>query len=538
MEMMGVYEYLNLFWRFGIFCCQYGFSKCMKTMFCGLLVMLPLLVWHCRRQGKSGRIADLGFYGWFLLFPAALMGMSKLFYQRWSIWLQNGISILGKTWVSSVYFAVLLALAGWWLTRKRLLARKTQKLPCWYSLDGKPHGGTKDWWDCVRKVTDSDRWKLACRYLRRVRVYISSEGGSPFCGGIFRPYIVMPDICLEPDDGRIRDVERTRNRKQNRSGEQTWDGRRIRSGEQTWDDRRIRGGERTWDGERIRDRKQNRSGERTWDRERIRDGEQQAVCADYENWRLTPQGRVLLCHELLHLKSGHILWINLFALLRIYWWCNPLVYLCERLLQQDMEKACDEACLYYTDTGEREYGRMLLDMAARQEPVRPAGAATFLNDRDYRSLRSRIGNLRGKGGWKQYRKLHKCMSRVCAVTLVLGVLAVGAFSYPRYTRMPDLFLYDGNLRLLCKDSPQLREAVRVVDGYLEIDGERMEDCLKELDIEGEYVYLSYGTIMKVPGVGGCGNVGMIELGNYEDIFYLRAETWGNDFMEFCLKYLL
>lgn len=31
---------------------------------------------------------------------------------------------------------------------------------------------------------------------------------------------------------------------------------------------------------------------------------------------------------------------------------------------------------------------------------------------------------------------------------------------------------------------------------------------------------------------------MIALEDYEDIFYLRAETWENDFMEFCLKYLL
>lgn len=31
---------------------------------------------------------------------------------------------------------------------------------------------------------------------------------------------------------------------------------------------------------------------------------------------------------------------------------------------------------------------------------------------------------------------------------------------------------------------------------------------------------------------------MIQPGNYEDIFYLRAETWENDLLEFCLKYLL
>lgn len=92
--------------------------------------------------------------------------------------------------------------------------------------------------------------------------------------------------------------------------------------------------------------------------------------------------------------------------------------------------------------------------------------------------------------------------------------------------------------MVCNNSPQLRAAVQVVDGYLRIDGERMEECLKDLELQGEYVYLSYDIIMKVPGAGGGGNVGMIALEDYEDIFYLRAETWENDFMEFCLKYLL
>lgn len=431
----------------------------------------------------------MGFYSWFLLFPAAFMGMSKLFFQRWSIRLEYGFNILGHTWVSSACFAVMLSLAGWWLVRKRMLSRKIRKLYCWHSRKGIIHKGTEDWRDCVMQVTGRDRWKLAQRYLGRARVYISEDGISPFCGGIFRPYIVMPDLYLEP------------------AGEEN-----------------CAGGKRA--------RQENR---RPAEREE-RSAHRNSPC--YEGWRLTEQGKVLLCHELLHLKSGHILWINLFALLRIYWWFNPLIYLCERLLQQDMEKACDEGCLYYTDAGEREYGRMLLNMAAMQEPMRPVGAATFLKDRDYHALKSRIGNLRGKCGRERYQSIHRAFGWGCAAMLALSVLAVGATSYPRYTRVKELFLYDQDLHLICMDSPELRAAVQVVDGYLRIDAERMDTCLAQLDIAGEYVYLSYDTIMKVPGAGGCGNVGMIALEDYDDIFYLRAETWENDLMEFCLKYLL
>lgn len=463
-------ELLDTLRRFGIFVCQYGFTKCMRTAVCGLALMLPLLIWRRHRERGGGGNADLYFYSWFLLFPAALTGMSKLFFQRWSIRLHVLTMASSASWISSVYFAVMLALAGWWMVRKVLLARRVRKLYCWHSRRGRSHRGTEDWQTCVRQVTARDGWGLARRYLSRAEVYVTGDESSPFCGGVFRPYIVMPEFYLEPgtEDARA-------------------------------------GGE---------------------------------GAPDYENWRLTERGKVLLCHELLHLKAGHILWINLFAMLRIYWWFNPLVYFCERFLQQDMEQACDEGCLYYTNVSEREYGRLLLEVAAGQEPVRLVGAATFLKDRDYHSLKNRIGNLRGKCERKQYWRTHRYMGWGCALILALAVLAVGFTSYPRYTRLPGLTLYDEELHMICDDSPQLRAAVQVVDGYLQIDPEQMDLCLEELGPEGSYVYLCYDTIMKVPGVGGGGNAGMIALEDYEDILYLRAETWENDWMEFILKYLL
>lgn len=520
---MRVWELLELLGKFVVFVCKYGFSKCMRTAVCGLAVMLLLLTWHCWRKRRAGRSADLGFYSWLLLFPAAFTGMSRIFFQRWSIGLQGGIHILGDTWVSGGYFVILLALLGWWLAGKHVLSKRVCKLYCWYAPKMSSHRGTQDWQHCIRRVTDGDRRGLARWYLKRARVYISGQGISPYCGGIFRPYIVMPDLYLEPmgESSAAGEEQRCRGSEQ-----------RCRASEQ-----RCRASE-----QRCRASEQHCRGIEQFCREREQEESRRNFKTDgepgYWGRGLTEQGKTLLCHELLHLKSGHILWINLFALLRIYWWFNPLVYLCEKLLRQDMEQACDEGCLYYTGVSEREYGRLLLAMAARQENMRLAGAATFLRDRDYHSLRNRIGSLRGKCGLRKYRLIHRNLTLGCAALLALGILAVGATSYPRYTRMQELVLYDEELRLICNDTPQLREAVQVVDGFLQIDPERMDACLKELEFEGEYVYLSFDTIMKVPGSGGCGNVGMIEPGNYEDIFYLRAETWENDLLEFCLKYLL
>lgn len=454
--------------RFGIFICQYGFIKCIKTVICGLAVMLPLLLLHeCRRRRGSGW-PELSFYSWLLLLPMALTGMSRLFFQRHTFRLTNVISELGASWVSGAYFAVMLTLAGWWLLGKHMLCRQVRRMYCWRSPQEKYGEAEENWSCCVQRVTGGDCRRLTKWYLNRIRVYISEEHASPFCGGVLCPYIVMPDIFLE-----------------------------------------LPGAEGGFPGEGT---------------------------SCHGRRGLTRQGRVLLCHELLHLRSGHILWLNLFAMLRIYWWINPLIYLCENLLQQDMERACDEGCLYYTGVSEREYGRLLLTVAAGQTQASPVGAASFLKNRDYASLKLRIGSLRGER--ERYRAVHRALSRGCAVMLAAGVLAVGITSYPRYTQMHDMCLFDENLNLVCRDSPQLRAAVQVVDGYLQIDPGQMDACLEELGIEGDYVYLCYDTIMKVPGVGGGGNTGRIALADYEDIFYLRAQVWENDFMEFCLKYLL
>lgn len=110
--------------RLAIFTCQYNFAKCMRTAVCGLVVMLPLLLACAVRRRRTGRWADAGFYSWLLLFPAALTGMSRLFYQHFSYRLTEAINRLGATWVSGVYMAVMLALAGWWLCRRRMLNRQ------------------------------------------------------------------------------------------------------------------------------------------------------------------------------------------------------------------------------------------------------------------------------------------------------------------------------------------------------------------------------------------------------------------------------
>lgn len=79
------------------------------------------------------------------------------------------------------------------------------------------------------------------------------------------------------------------------------------------------------------------------------------------------QRRLVLLHELLHVKLLHCSWKAMFwAVLTIYWY-NPLVWLAYRLFCRDLETACDEAVLKAitkADPALREsYAEALLDAA-------------------------------------------------------------------------------------------------------------------------------------------------------------------------------
>lgn len=259
---------------------------------------------------------------------------------------------------------------------------------------------------------------------------------------------------------------------------------------------------------------------------------------------------MVLCHELVHIRSGHIIWMTLFRLLRIYWWINPMVYLCERLLREDMELVCDEICIQDTGIHRVQYGSVLLEMIGLLRGRRQEGTVSFLPESDsrrrsaglihrddFQELRRRISYL---GTWRFGRNCRRNRRRVSAIFGWIGVLSVIVIlctSYPRYTRMTELALYDENIQLISYDSPEVRSAVRVREGRLYIDEERFRRILEEENVQGDYVYVSFDTIMKVPGVGGGGNTGMISVEDMSDIFYLSADTPENHIMEFILKFI-
>lgn len=245
--------------------------------------------------------------------------------------------------------------------------------------------------------------------------------------------------------------------------------------------------------------------------------------------------RIILCHEYVHIRSGHIIWSALFSLLRIYWWANPLVYLCERQFHEDMEMACDGKCVCYAQVSMAAYGNVLLEMIALVRSFKIVGTTFFAGRGDFQVLQARIGNLGNKTVKPVSYKGHALLFTWILVMLLVVLCAT---SYPKYTKLEELTLYDEELTMLAYDTKDLNEAVQVENGSLVIDDAKFSTLLQEMGVTSEHVYIGFECYMKVPGCGGGGNTGMVSTKDCSDIFYLRAECIENDIAEFLLKYII
>lgn len=79
-----------------------------------------------------------------------------------------------------------------------------------------------------------------------------------------------------------------------------------------------------------------------------------------------PRLKMMLHHELIHIKRKD-LWIKwLYQILLCIHWFNPVLYLTGRKINADCELSCDEAVLQQlTENGKRMYGNLLIDTAER-----------------------------------------------------------------------------------------------------------------------------------------------------------------------------
>jgi len=80
------------------------------------------------------------------------------------------------------------------------------------------------------------------------------------------------------------------------------------------------------------------------------------------------QKRLILAHELKHLRGADPLWLMLARVARIVHFYNPLVHILEKQFIDNMEKSCDDATLRQLNMNRKTYGTSLLDIASTAVP--------------------------------------------------------------------------------------------------------------------------------------------------------------------------
>ncbi len=422
------------------FAFSYELMKCIKTMLAGSVVALLLLFWQGIQKRKNPYL-NIG--SMFLLFPMCLMGSSKLFFtgKLWHIsnWLCKEI----KPWYGKIYLIVAGGLFAGYVGKSLRLSKRVRSLPLFLNRELSNR--------LVQKVSEGDRVPFFYWYLKRVRIYETQEAVSPFSGGLWHPYIVVPAQIVQG-----------------------------------------------------------------WSEEEI---------------------SLILCHELLHIKAGHIWILTAFSFLRIYWWINPLIYICEKKLREELELACDESCLYYMKAERQRYAGALLHTLYLAQGMHRESILAFLRKDSFGELKRRLEALK-RTEEEKYRKKVK-RSLICSGVLTGAVLAgTISFSYPRFMRMEEIFVYNSRLEMLFLDSEEVEQAVQCIKGKIKIEEALLEEILRVERIEDPYIYISYDTIMKVPGIGGGGNVARVSTEDFTDIWYLADDGIENKILDFLLKYMI
>ena len=132
----------------------------------------------------------------------------------------------------------------------------------------------------------------------------------------------------------------------------------------------------------------------------------------------------VILHELLHLRFHDAAWGLLICLFRCLHWCNPLLWICADLAQNDAESLCDQRVLERLEGEERrDYGRILLSMADDRY-ARAPGTSSMANGG--RNIRARIQAI---ARFRRYPAgmalVSVCIAAVLALPALFGTRAGG-----------------------------------------------------------------------------------------------------------------
>ncbi len=138
-----------------------------------------------------------------------------------------------------------------------------------------------------------------------------------------------------------------------------------------------------------------------------------------------PQRRLLLLHELLHLRRGdHLVRWFAVAVLALYWW-NPAAWWAVRRLQNTEEECCDADVLFFDPPQFETYGEALLAVSEFVSCGSLPAAAVSVGVERKNHLKWRMTMILKGSGWPRLTKTRLAAVIVCGA-VVLGVSLTNA----------------------------------------------------------------------------------------------------------------
>lgn len=140
--------------------------------------------------------------------------------------------------------------------------------------------------------------------------------------------------------------------------------------------------------------------------------------------------RLMLLHEVLHIKRGD-LWVRLLTLaaMAVHWF-NPLVYLMNRAIQTEAELCCDRQVLRIAGDGARAaYGQTVFNTARRTQRMFSV-LATALSG-EGKNLKRRLADI------IERKHTRRGLAIAFAALMIGGVLLAGMLSYEGEVPVPE-----------------------------------------------------------------------------------------------------
>ncbi len=233
----------------------------------------------------------------------------------------------------------------------------------------------------------------------------------------------------------------------------------------------------------------------------------------------TEELQMILLHEKTHIRLGHLWCYAAWDLLRTLLWVNPLLSVCTKYLQEDLEEICDRVVIQRSREAAYDYGRLLLNSIRLLGNENIDTPVAFAGEQKYKNIKSRMEKV---VHFKPYRKSAAVISFLSSALVVIGLLfGVRQLSYPIYTEHTGISICNMKFQLWkIGDQTQLQDVFFIDNGCVCIQRDAWNEILREQGIEEDEYYVGFGGYLKLPGIGGGGNAVYVDAGESEDLLVI------------------